>query len=166
MKPFHLKHIRTFSTPYSKELSEMLSVTKERSVTFQNGVRGFIVGQHVFAPYHQKESCIVEKEGHKLVLTYVKTDKWGISHFLLPFDIPCEPLHFRHTPIHRDTFLFRVFNQVNLCEKFPVQTGKGQYGLDSLDQFCPVFDRHCHLIGLNNGVFCHQLLCLPIQLLV
>jgi hypothetical protein len=166
MKPFHLKEIRMYFPPLSKELEEMLSVTKERSVELSHGVRGFILGQHVLAPHAFQQSCIAKKDGQNIVLTFEKTDNMGVTHFLMPYDIPCEPLHFRHEKIHHDTFLFRVYNQVRLCHPFAVQDGKGEYGLDAPDQFCPVFDRHGHLIGINSGVFCDKLLCIPIQELV
>jgi len=166
MKPYHLKDIRNFLPPYKNELAEMLSVTKERSIELSHGVRGFILGQHVLAPHAFNESLIGEKDGQKIVLTYEKTDKWGVSHFLLPFTIPCEPLHFRHEHIHADSFLFRVYRHVTMCKAYKVSTGSGQYGLDAPDQFCPVFDRHAHLVGLNTGVFCDRLLVIPIQLIV
>lgn len=163
MKPFHLKHSTTLLPPYSKELLEMLSVTRSRSINFETGVRGFIAGQHVLAPFCHKEDCTAQKDGKDIPLMFEKTDKWGVSHFLMPYIIPVEPLTFRQSLIYKDTFLFRVFNQVHLCYKFPVTTGNGRYGLDKLEQFCPVFDRHAHLIGINTGVFCDKLICIPIQ---
>lgn len=166
MKPYHLKDIRTYSAPYSKELEEMLSVTRERSIELAFGVRGFILGQHVVAPHSFQKSIIAKKDGNDIVLTFDKTDKWGVTHFLLPFPIPCEPLHFRKSKIRTDTFLFRVYDDVKLCSPFAVNAGKGLYGLDKADQFCPVFDRFGHLIGINSGVFCEQLLCIPIQEIV
>jgi hypothetical protein len=166
MKPFHLKQIRTYLPPYSKELQEMLNITKERTVVFETGVRGFILGNHVLAPHCHKEDAIAEKDGQDIPLMFEKTCKYGISRFLLPYDMPVEPLSFRQRAILKDTFLFRVFNQIHLCSKFTVTTGKGIYGLDSLDQFCPVFDRHAHLIGMNSGIFCKKLICIPVEHLV
>lgn len=166
MKAFHLKDVRTYLPPYTRELEDMLSVTHERSVELSHGVRGFILGQKVVTPFQYRESIIASKDGHNIVLTYEKTDKWGVSHFLLPYPIPAEPLHFRHEKIHKDSYLFRVYLQVTLCHAFAVQDQKGSYGLDAPDQFCPVFDRHGHLIGINSGVFCDKLLCIPIQELV
>jgi hypothetical protein len=166
MKPYHLKEVRTFLPPYQKILEDMLSVTRERSIELSHGVRGFIIGQRVIAPYSFQKSFIAKKDGHNIVLTFEKTDRMGVTHFLMPFEIPCEPLRFRHKNIFNDTFLFRVYNRVILCHSFPVRDNKGQYGLDAPDQFCPVFDRHGHLIGINSGVFCDKLLCIPIQELV
>jgi hypothetical protein len=166
MKPYHLKDIKTFLPPYKNEMAEMLSVTQERSIELSHGVRGFIMGQHVLAPHSFHESIIAEKEGHKIVLTYEKTDRWGVSRFLLPYPIPCEPLHFRHEHLHADSFIFRVYRHVTMCKRYKVTTGSGMYGIDAPDQFCPVFDRHAHLIGINSGVFCDRLLCIPIQLLI
>jgi len=166
MKAFHLKDVRTFLPPYKENLEYMLTITKERSVTFHNGVRGFIVGNFVLAPFHQSESCIVKKDGHDLVLTYNTTNNWGVSIFLLPFTIPCEPLHYRNKKIDRDTFLFRVFNHITLCSAFAVRNQAGEFGMDAPDQFCPVFDRHGHLIGITNGVFNGKPLCVPIKFLV
>lgn len=166
MKPYHLKDIKTFLPPYKNELAEMLSVTKERSIDLSHGVRGFIMGQKVLAPYQYHESIIGEKDGFKIVLTYEKTDKWGVSHFLLPYPIPCEPLHFRHEHLHPDSFIFRVYRHVTMCKAYKVTQGSGNYGLDAPDQFAPVYDRHAHLIGINTGVFCERLLCIPIQLIV
>lgn len=166
MKPFHLKDTRIFVPPYMKDLQEMINTTKERSVDISNGLNGIILGNKVLTPYQFKESFIAKKDDKNLVLTYEKTDKWGISYFLLPNPIPCEPLRFRHKPIHQDTYLFRVWKQVHMCIPFAVSNGKGMYGLDSPDQFTPVFDRHGHLIGINSGVFCDKLLCIPIQELV
>ena len=166
MKPYHLKVVRTFLPPYVNELATMLETTKERSLELSHGVRGFILGKHVLAPYQYNQSMIGSKDGHNIVLTYEKTDKWGISWFLLPFDIPVEPLHFRHERIHSDSFLFRVYRHITLCKKFSLQESKGSYGLEAPDQFCPVFDRHSHLIGINSGVFCDRLLCIPIQELI
>lgn len=166
MKPYHLKDVKTFLPPYKTELAEMLRITKERSIELSHGVRGFILGQHVLAPHAYNISLIGEKDGKKIVLTYEKTDKWGVSHYLLPYHIPCEPLHFRHEPLHSDSFLFRVYRHVTMCKAYKVTNGKGEYGLDAPDQFCPVFDRHAHLLGLNTGVFCDRLLCIPIGLIV
>jgi hypothetical protein len=166
MKPFHLRDIRTHLPPYKGVLDVILSVTKERSIELAHGVRGFILGQHVVAPHSFRESLIATKEGHKIVLTYEKTDKWGVSHYLLPYQIPCEPLHFRKERLRSDSYLFRVYRHITLCHAFGVTAGSGMYGLDAPDQFCPVFDRHGHLIGINSGVFCDKLLCIPIQELV
>jgi hypothetical protein len=166
MKAFHLKDVKTFLPPYKTELAEMLRTTEERSIELSHGVRGFIIGRHVLAPYQYSESFIATKDGFNIVLTYEKTDKWGVSHFLLPYTIPCEPLHFRHEHLHSDTFLFRVYRHVNMCKAYKVINQQGQYGMDAPDQFSPVFDRHCHLVGINTGVFCDRLLCIPIQLLI
>jgi hypothetical protein len=166
MKPFHLRDVRMFLPPYTLVLDTILFVTKERSIELAHGVRGFILGQHVVAPHSFRESLIAEKDGQKIVLTYEKTDKWGVSHYLLPFNLPCEPLHFRHERIHKDSYLFRVYRYITLCHAYGVSAGKGMYCLDAPDQFCPVFDRHGHLIGINSGVFCDKLLCIPIQELV
>ena len=166
MKPFHLKDIRTFLPPYKDKLEEMLSVTRERSVELSHGVRGFILGQKVLTPYQYSESFIATKDGHNIVLTYEKTNKFGVSYFLLPYPIPVEPLHFRHEPLHNDSFIFRVYRHIIMCKAHKVSSGTGKYGLDAPDQFCPVFDRHSHLIGINSGVFCDKLLCIPIQELV
>jgi hypothetical protein len=163
MKAFYLKDIKVLPPPYKKEMVEVLSVTKEHSVELAHGVRGFIFGNRVLAPHSFQASLIAQKDGHNIVIQYEKTDKWGISHFILPYSIPCEPLHFRHQKIHSDTFLFRVYDVVTLCSPFSVKDRKGLYGLDSPDQFSPVFDRHGHLIGINSGVFCDKLLCIPIQ---
>lgn len=166
MKAFHLKDTRTFVPPYMRGLEELVITTKERSVDLAHGVRGFVIGNKVLAPFQFAESIVATKENHKLVLTFEKTDKWGISHFLLPFNLPCEPLHFRHKPLHQDSYLFRVYRHVTLCTPFPVSDKKGKYGLDAPDQFGPVYDRHGHIIGINSGVFCEKLLCIPIQELV
>ena len=166
MKAFHLKDTRIFLPPYKGNLEEMLSVTKERSIELSHGVRGFILGNKVVTPYQYKISMIASKDGHDIVLTYEKTDRWGVSHFLLPYPIPCEPLHFRHEKIHKDSYLFRVYTLVTLCHGFAVSDKKGEYRLEQPDQFCPVFDRHGHLIGINTGVYCDKLLCIPIQELV
>jgi len=163
MKAFHLNDIRVHLPPYKGVLDEILSVTKERSVDLSHGVRGFILGQKVLTPYQFKESFIASKDGHNIVLTYEKTDKWGISHFLLPYPIPVEPLHFRHEKIHKDSYLFRVYRHVTLCSAYAVSENQGNYGLEAPDQFSPVFDRHGHIIGINSGVYCDKLLCIPIQ---
>jgi len=166
MKAFHLNDKRKFLPPYSKELEQMVEVTRERSIDLSHGVVGFILGNKVLAPFAFDQSMIASKDGHDIVITHEKVDKWGISHFLLPYPIVCEPLHFRHKRIRKDTFLFRVYKQVTLSYPFSVEERQGHYGLDSPDQFCPVFDRHAHLIGINNGVFCEKLLCIPIEHLV
>jgi hypothetical protein len=166
MKPYHLKDIKTFLPPYKTELAEMLRTTQERSIELSHGVRGFIIGHHVLTPYQYNQSLIGEKDGHKIVLTFEKTNRWGVSQFLLPYEIPCEPLHFRHEHIHADSFLFRVYRHITLCKGFKLIKGNGMYGLDAPDQFGPIYDRHCHLVGINTGVFCNQLLCIPIELLI
>jgi hypothetical protein len=166
MKPYHLKDIRTFLPPYKQDLQNMLEVTRERSIELSHGVRGFILGNKVITPHAFNQSLIASKDGQKIVLTFEKTCKWGVSHFLLPYPIPCEPLHFRHEKLHKDSYLFRVYRHVTLCSAYPVIAGSGQYGLDAPDQFCPVFDRHAHLIGMNTGVFCDRLLCIPIQAII
>jgi hypothetical protein len=166
MKPYYLKDVKTFLPPYKNELAEMLRITQERTIELSHGVRGFIIGQHVLTPYQFNQSFIGTKDGFNIVLTYEKTDKWGVSHFLLPYTIPCEPLHFRHEHIHSDSFIFRVYRHVTMCKAYKVHKQQGQYGMDAPDQFSPVFDRHAHLIGINSGVFCDQLLCIPIQELI
>ena len=163
MKAFHLKDVRTFLPPYKPSLATMLEVTKERSVDLSHGIRGFILGNKVLAPHSFQESFVASKDGHNIVLTFEKVDKWGISHFILPFSIPVEPLHFRKERIHKGTYFFRVYRHIMLCSGFAVTARKGMYGLDAPDQFCPVFDRFGHLIGINSGVFCNTLLCIPIQ---
>jgi hypothetical protein len=163
MKPFHLKDVRTFLPPYKRELANMLEVTQARSIDLACGVRGFILGNKVLAPHSFQESILASKDGHKIALTFEKTDKWGVTQFLLPYPIPLEPLHFRKEKLHKDTFLFRVYRHITMCSAYKVVTGSGMYGLDAPDQFCPVFDRHGHLIGINSGVFCDRLLCIPIQ---
>lgn len=166
MKPYHLKDLRTYLPPYKRELAEMLHITRERTVILSHGVHGFILGNKVLAPYHYNESVIGSKDGHDIVLTFQKVDKWGISHFLLPFDMPCEPLHFRHEPLHKDSYFFRVYRHVTLCSGFAVENKKGKYGMDAPDQFCPVFDRKVHLLGIVSGVFRGNLLCVPITEIV
>jgi hypothetical protein len=166
MKAFHLKDIKTFIPPYKEYLENLLTITNERSIDLTDGVRGFIVGRHVLAPHAYQESIIASKDGFKIVLTFEKTCNWGVTHYLLPYEIPCEPLHFRHEHIHSDTFFFRVYRHITMCSAFKVMGGKAWYGLNAPDQFCPVFDRHGHLIGMNTGVFGEHLLCIPIQLLI
>lgn len=166
MKPFHLRDIRTHLPPYKDVLERILSVTNERSIELACGVRGFILGQHVVAPHSFRESFIAKKDGHNIVLTFEKTDKWGVSRFLMPFPIALEPLHFRHAKIRSDTYLFRVYRHITLCHAYGVTAGSGMYEIDAPDQFCPVFDRHGHIIGINSGVFCKRLLCIPIQQLI
>jgi hypothetical protein len=144
----------------------MLEVTRERAIELSHGVRGFILGNKVVTPYHYNESFIGQKDGHNIVLTYEKTDRWGVSHFILPFPIPCEPLHFRRESLHKDSYLFRVYRHVTLCSGFAITKGGGDYGLDAPDQFCPVYDRHAHLLGMCTGVFCNKLVFVPIQDLI
>lgn len=166
MKPYHLRNVRVFKPPYKPELEYMITTTQERSVNLSRGIRGFILGRSVLAPYQYNRSLIARKDEQDIVLTHQKVDRWGISHFSLPFDFPVEPLHFRHERVHPETFLFRVHTHITLCARFPVQNQRGSYGLETPDQFCPVFDRHGHLIGINSGVFCNELLCIPIQHIV
>ena len=141
----------------------MVKITNERSLELTSGVRGFIIGNKVLTPYQYKKSFVAKKDGKDIVLTFQKTDKWGISHFILPFTVPCDPLSYRKEPLHPDTFMFRVYRHVTLCSPYVITRGKGEYGLDAPDQFCPVFDRHCHIIGIVSGVFCDKLLCIQIQ---
>lgn len=163
MKPFYLKDIRSYQDGYKAELLSMIETTIERRVHFADGSRGFIIGDFVYAPFHQEKSCVAKKDNKDLVLTFDKIHKFGVAIFKLPFGIPCEPLHFRHAKIHKDTFLFRVFDDVTLCRGFSMLSTKGMFEVRQPDHFCPVFDRFGHLIGINAGIFCGERICMHIQ---
>jgi len=162
MKCFHLKSQKEIKAPFCKEVAEMLIVEKEHSVNLpQNGI-GYILGNQVITPFFYKESLVAKKDGHDLVLTYLGTSPWGVSYFNLPFNIICEPLHFRHEHLHADTFFFKVSDDVHLCKGVAISTRKGKFEVGFPSDFCPVFDRHAHLIGFNVGMIDQRWLTIKI----
>jgi len=167
MKAFHLKAQREIKAPFCKEVAEMLAVEKEHSIELPlpNGVigMGYILGEQVIAPFFYRESLVAKKDGHNIVLTYLGTSPWGVSYFNLPFPIICEPLHFRHEPLHTGTFLFKVSDNVQLCIGVNPSTKKGKFEVGVPADFCPVFDRHAHIIGFNVGMIDQRWLTIKIQ---
>jgi hypothetical protein len=163
MNAFNLKEKQIIPSPFSKEVQEMLTVVSERMVTFHDGAIGFIINEYVIAPFHQKTSCMVQKEGHPLVLTHAGVSKWNISYFQLPFSIACEPFRFRPTPVTEDTYLFRVNSKVALCQKEKVKRGNATFCITSPDDFCLVFDRFAHIVAVNTGLFKDKPICIKIR---
>lgn len=163
MKAFYIKDVNTFLPPYKDVLDRVVTTAKAHFVVFPNGCHGFILGNKVLAPFCYQESVVVQKDGHNIVLTFASVNRWGISIFLLPFDIVTEPIHFRREHIHSDSYLFRVYRHVTMCHPLNMSKGKGRLELNSPDQFCPVYDRHCHLIGLVIGSFKERLVCVDIH---
>lgn len=151
------------SSPYSRELQEMLTVEKERSVLLPHGGVGYILGNMVIAPFFYKGSCISTKDGHDIVLEFVGTSKWGVSYFNLPFGIPCETLRFRKEHIHTDTYFFKVSDEIRLCRGSAISQKEGRFEINTPDQFCPIFDRHAHLLGFSIGLLHNTLVCVTIN---
>lgn len=141
----------------------MLTIEKERSVELPNGGIGYILGNMVIAPFFYKGSCISKKDGHDIVLEFVGTSRWGVSYFNLPFGIPCEPLTFRKEHIHMDTYFFKVSDEIALCKGLAISKEQGKFEINTPAQFCPVFDRHAHLLGFNIGLLHNTLLCVSIH---
>lgn len=163
MKAFYLKPQREIVAPFCKEVEEMLTIESERSIELPNGGIGYILGDRVITPFFYKESCIGRKYDRNIVLTYEKTSVWGISYFKLPFGIPCELLHFRREHIHSDTFFFKVSDDVHLCRGANVQNTRGKFEVNTPADFCPVFDRHAHLVGFNVGLMHDTWLTIKIE---
>lgn len=166
MKPYYLHDIRTYSEPYGKELQEIAFITQQHSVVFDDGLSGFIFGDIVIAPFYKRGDCIVQKDGHAVVLTFQGTNRFGVTLYKLPFSIPVENLAFRHEKVTKDTFLFRACENITLCRAFSMLKLEGRFEITHASHFCPVFDRHAHLIGINVGVFNNERICIPIQLLL
>ena len=166
MKAFHLKSVKEIKPPFCKEIQEMLSVEQERSVNLPSGGIGYILGEQVITPFFYKQDMIAQKDGHDIVLTFVSTSVWGVSYFKLPFPIVCEPLHFRHEPLHRDSFLFKVSDDVQLCKGVNVTKKQGKFEVGVPADFCPVFDRHAHLLGFNVGLLHNMWLTIKVQELI
>jgi hypothetical protein len=141
----------------------MIDTTKERTVVFSDKSRGIIIGNLVYAPFYQKESCIVYRDKVKLVLTHMGVHRMGVSIFKMPYEIVLEPLTFRHEKIHKDSFLFWVFDYVTMCRAFSMQEVKGKFEVSHPNHFCPVFDRFGHIIGISAGVFQKERICIPIK---
>jgi hypothetical protein len=138
--------------PFSREITEMLNIEKEHSINLTQGGIGYIMGGQVLAPFFFKRDMMAQKDGHNVFLTYLKTSDWGVSYFSLPFPIVCEPLHFRHERLQADTFLFKVSDDVQLCKGLNVISKQGKFEVGVPADFCPVFDRHAHIIGMNVGL--------------
>ena len=166
MKAFHIKSTHEIKPPFCKEVTEMLSVEQERSVNLTGGGIGYILGEQVITPFFYKESFVAKKDGHDIVLTYVGTSVWGVSYFNLPFPIVCEPLHFRHESLHSDSFIFKVSDDVQLCKSTKITKEKGKFEVGVPADFCPVFDRHAHLLGFNVGLLRNMWLTVKIQELI
>lgn len=163
MRTFYIKDIKSFCGEYTPKLQSMIDTTSERTVIFADGTRGFIIDNFVYAPFYITRSCIAQKDGKDIVLSYRGPHRMGLSVFQLPFDIPCEHLTFRHEKIDRETYLFRVFNKITLCQYFQMRGNQGDLDVSKAHYFCPVFDRHGHFIGINSGLFRGQRICVPIQ---
>lgn len=166
MKAFHLKPQQELRPPFSKTLQEMLFIEGQRSVKFKNGGIGYILGEMVIAPFIYQESCIVLKDEHNLVLTYEGTSNWGVSYFKLPYKIPCEPIHFRKQYLHQDTFFFKVSDTIELCSGIGITEKSGKFEIDKPADFCPVFDRHAHLLGFCIGLLHNKPLAVKIEELI
>ena len=141
----------------------MLTIEKERSVQLPNNGVGYIVGEYVLAPFFYNYSFTALKDGQKLVLTFQAVSALGISYLKLPFPIVCEPLHFRHERIHSDTFFFKVSDDVQLCKGANLSCEKGKFEVGVPADFCPVFDRHTHLLGFNIGLLHKQWVTVKIE---
>lgn len=152
MKALHLHLMKEIKSPFCKEVEEMLTIEQERSIELPDGGIGYILGDKVIAPFFYNKTCMGRKYDRNIVLTYEKTSVWGISYFKLPFGIPCELLTFRHEHIHKDTFFFKVSDNVELCRASVVTREQGRFELICPADFSPVFDRHCHLLGFNVGL--------------
>lgn len=163
MKAFHIKPVRELKEPFCKEVQEMLLFEQERSMDLPSGGVGYILGEHVITPFFYKESLVAKKCGHDIVLTFVKTSQWGVSYFKLPFPIVCEPVHFRHKPLKSDSFLFKVSDDVQLCKGVNVTKKQGKFEAGVPADFCPVFDRHSHLLGFNVGLLHNMWLTIKIE---
>lgn len=163
MKALHLIPTHELKPPFTKMIEEMLTVEREHSVIFENGGIGYIIGEMVIAPFFFKESCIVTKDNQKIVLTYKSTSQWGVSYFQLPFKIVCEPLRFRREHIHSDSFFFKVSDDVQLCKGANITKSRGRFEVSVPADFCPVFDRHAHLLGFNIGLLHNTWLMVKIQ---
>ena len=163
MKALHLHTVRELVEPFCKEVAEMLTIEQERSIELPNGGIGYILGDRVIAPFFYRESCMGRKYDRNVVLTYETTSCWGISYFKLPFGIPCELLTFRHESIHKDTFFFKVSDDVQLCRGSAITKESGRFELKVPADFCPVFDRHTHLLGFNIGLLKETLIMVRIN---
>jgi hypothetical protein len=163
MKCFHLKSQKELKPPFAREVTEMLAIEKEHSINLPfNGI-GYIIGDRVLAPFFFKENMTAQKDGHNIVLTYENTSVWGVSYFRLPFPIVCEPLHFRHEHLHKDTFFFKVSDDVQFCKGLNISSTKGKFEVGIPADFCPVFDRHAHLVGMNVGLLHNTWLTIKIE---
>lgn len=152
MKAFHLKPQQELKAPFSKDITEMLFVEQQRSVRFANGGVGYILNEMVIAPFIYRESCIAVKDEQNIVLAYEGTSNWGVSYFKLPFPVPCEPIHFRKEYLHTDSYFFKVSDDVQLCHGVAVVNKSGKFEINMPADFCPVFDRHAHLLGFCIGL--------------
>jgi len=162
MKAFNLKQHKVFTT-YCQALTQMREVCQERMVTFESGHIGYIIDSFVIAPFHLSQSCVVQKDGHNIVLSFKGVSNWAIAYYDLPFSIPCEPLLFRQNKILPDTYLFAVNDSVSLCDSFRAKRVEGKLFVDKPQDFCPVFDRHKHIVGMQVGIFNSHPLCVPIK---
>ena len=166
MKPYYLKEILTYKESNCTEVQTMIETTSERSILLPCGVRGIIIGATVLAPFYHNKTIVAQKDNKDIVLTFKETNRWGLAVLNLPFNIPCEPLSFRHTKIHKDTFLFWVFDYVTMCRGFSMEEIQGKFEISHPNHFCPVFDRFGHIIGICAGVFRGERVCIPIQALL